>query len=276
MLSRFSEGITDLVIGRFHPIASVGMFSRGLGAIIFIKSLLEKAVGPVVLPHLSEVHRSGGSVASAYLKAINLLVVLSWPVMAVVSAAAYPIINLLFGDQWDLAVPLTSILVLWAIFTYAHYFGNAALIATNHEKLMFQISLVTFVFRFIVVVVAAVATKSLEHIAWAMVISGVFEAGIYVWALEKSIDVKYKDLWLTLYPNLVIAGCCWFVTKLIDYIFVFEAHSAFHSIAIIAPTLILVWLGLLVVMKHSALDLILGLFPGISARFRKSANTTEQ
>jgi O-antigen/teichoic acid export membrane protein len=265
MLSRFSEGITDLVIGRFNTTTSVGIFSRGFGAVLFIKNLMEQAVGPVVLPHLSEVKRSGGSIAKEYLKAINLLVVVIWPVMAVVSAASYPLINLLFGDQWGMAVPLTSILALWAIFTYAHYFGNAGLISVNQEKLMFQIGLVTFIFR--LAVVLAVAAKSLEYIAWAMVISGVFEAVVYVWALNKALNLKLKDLWLTLFPNMIIAVCCWLVTKVIDYAIVFESQSAFYSIAIIAPTLTVVWIGLLFAMKHPALDVITDLLQGIRSRF---------
>lgn len=269
MFFRFSEGVPDLVIGRFNPVASVGIFSRGFGAILFIKNLLENAVGPVVMPHLSEVNRSGGSVAEAYLKAINLLVVIIWPLMAVASAAAYPMINFLFGSQWNLSVTLTSILALWAILTYANYFGDSALIAVKQEKLMFQISLATYIFRLIVVIIGA--TESLEYVAWAMVISGVFDAIIYIWALKKAIDLKLKDLWFTVCPNLVIASCCWLVTKLLDHIIVFESHSAFYSIAIIAPTLFIVWLVLLFALKHTAIDVLLSLFPGIARRFRKKS-----
>ncbi len=271
MLSKFSEGITDLVIGRFNNTESVGIFSRGFGAVIFIKNLTENAVGPVVLPHLSEVKRSGGSVAEAYLTAISLLTVLIWPVMAVVSAAAHPMINLLFGDQWGLAVPLTSVLAFWAILTYAHYFGNAALIAVNHEKLMFQIGLVTFVFRLAIII--AVASQSLQHIAWAMVISGVFEAIVYVWALNRAIGLKLGALLRTLLPNAVLAACCWLVTKLIDRVIVFEEQTAMFSIAIVAPVLTLVWFGFIIITKHTALGVLLSLLPAaVSDRFSREGS----
>ncbi|MDY6919077.1 MAG: lipopolysaccharide biosynthesis protein [Pseudomonadota bacterium] len=265
MFSRFSENIPDLVIGRFSSTTSVGLFSRGLGAVLFIKRLLVQSVGPVVMPHLSEVRRSGGDVADAYLKAINLLVVVLWPVMAVASAAAYPMIRLLFGDQWDDSIPLTSIVALWAMLTYAHYFGNAAMIAVNHEKLMFQIGLISCSFLLVAVAFGA-STQSLVNVAWGMVIAGMFEAVVYIWALGKAIGLKVGDLLRTLAPNMFIALCCWGVTKFIDYVVVFESRSAFFSITLIAPILVIVWLGLLVVMKHPGVDVLRKQFPGIAAR----------
>ncbi len=210
--------------------------------------------------------------AGAYLKAINLLVVVLWPVMAVASAAAYPMIRLLFGDQWDASIPLTSILALWAMLTYAHYFGNAALIAVDHEKLMFQIGLVCCGIL-LIAVAAGAATLSLENVAWAMVIAGLFEAVVYVWALAKAIDLKVKDLFQTLTPNLFIAFCCWAVTKLLDYMVVFEEQSAWFSIAVIAPTLVVTWLGLLILMKHPAVDVLVSMMPGVAAKIGLKSNT---
>ncbi len=100
-LAMVSQHSGDLILGRMAQMSTVGFYSRGLGLITFIQNLLVNSVGPTVLPHLSQVNRSGGSVAAAYSNAIALVGAFTFPVFAVVNLAAGPMINALFGDQWD-------------------------------------------------------------------------------------------------------------------------------------------------------------------------------
>ena len=245
---RFSEGIPDLVIGRVGTMADVGQFSRGLGAILFLNRILVSAVGPVVLPHFSEVNRSGKSLAEAYLKAINLLLVVSWPVLAVASAAAFPMIHALFGDQWDMAVSLTSIVAIWAILTSVHSFAAPALIVKGAENLMFLSGLIVFITRLTLVIFSA--QYGLEAVAWPMVASGVIELMVNTWALRTTIGLSISGLIKRLLPNLIIAASCWITTLSIDYIMPFEATNPWQSIGVISVCLTLTWLLLLRLTRH--------------------------
>ena len=170
---RFTQSVPDLVIGKMASMSDVGLFSRGLGMILFVNQIILSAVSPVVLPHLSEVNRSGKSVADAYVRANKLQVVISWPIFAVVGVAAYPIIRVLFGDQWDLAAPLASILAIWVMLTSVHCYATEALIATGGERLVFLTGFVVFIFRFAGVLLTV--QYGLEPIAWSIVASGFVE-----------------------------------------------------------------------------------------------------
>ena len=87
LFTKFSESIPDLVIGRMGTMANVGLFSRGMGAILFLNRIIVQAVSPVVLPHLANIKRDGGDLADAYLQAIKLQGAFSWPVFAVVNVS---------------------------------------------------------------------------------------------------------------------------------------------------------------------------------------------
>ena len=251
---RLTEGIPDLVIGKMGSMIDVGYFSRGFGAVLFLNKILTSAIAPVVLPHLAEVKRYGGSVSEAYLRSVKLLLVFTLPVFAVVGAASYPLIIGLFGDQWHSAVPIASILAVWVMLVSAHSFSASAFIVSGDEKLMFMSGLIISILRLLLVVFAA--SQGIEMVAWAMVVSGVIELCITTLALKKSIGLKINKMLITLRSNLFITFMCWLTTILIDRVIVFEEANPFLSLAVVAICLPIIWLFLLRVTKHEAWYLI--------------------
>jgi len=256
VFARFSEGIPDLVIGKMGSMADVGYFSRGFGAVQFLNKTLISAVAPIILPHLSRVKRSGGSVPDAYLRSLNLLLAFTLPIFAVAGAASYPMIIGLFGDQWGFAVPIASILSIWVMFNSVHSFSSSAFIVSGDEKLMLTTGILIAFFRLVLVVLAA--SKGLEMVAWAMVVSGIIEFIVYTLALKKSIGLKINKMVAAILPNLFIALVCWLTTLLIDHLVVFRETNPFQSIAILAVSLSILWLSLLRIIKHEAWHLIWG------------------
>lgn len=248
--TRFTESIPDLVIGKMATMADVGYFSRGLGAILFLNKIIISSVSPVILPHLAEVKRSGKLVVEAYLRSTNILLAFTLPVFAVAGAASYPMINALFGDQWDSAVSITSILAIWVMFVSVHSFSASAFIVSGAEKIMFTSELIVTVTRLILVL--STASYGIELVAWAMVLSGVVEFIAKTLALKKTLGLMLRRMVIALWPNLFIAFICWLATILIGYLIVFEETNPFQSIAIIAITLPIIWLFLLRVTKHEA------------------------
>ena len=63
-------------------------------------------VSPVVLPAFAASDRAGENLKALYLTATSNLLAIAWPFFTVQALMAFPIINLLFGDQWDAAAPL--------------------------------------------------------------------------------------------------------------------------------------------------------------------------
>lgn len=267
MLNQFAENMPDLVLGRMANMTSVGLFSRGLGLALFLHKIVVMAVQPVVLPHLSNVKREGASIGQAYLRAIDLQLAFSLPMFAVASAAAYPLIRALFGDQWDASVPLAAILAVWGMFMSVHFHTPAVMMTVGRERTLMWLELAIFAVRLVCVVAAA--PMGLVAVAWGMVVSGVFEFVAKSLVLRSVVDMSLRALAGVLGPNLVLAGICWGVLQAIDaFVFDLEGPLPWLTVLVVAVSMTATWLVALRVMRHPAWPVVLDLAgPMLPARF---------
>lgn len=255
MFDRFSEGLPDLIIGRFGTMADVGLFSRGLGAILFLNRIVVQAVSSVVLPHFATVKRGGDQLREAYLNAIKLQAAFNWPVFAVVSVAAYPLIMFLFGDQWGMAAPITSALAYWAMLTSIHCFSNQILVVTGNESWMFYSALVSFVARLTAVLIAA--PYGLMAVAWAMVASGAVDFAAHMVAVRKAVGLGFWELVRAFVPNFLVAAMCWLAAWGIGQWQPFETTAPWLSLLTIAGFLTVTWLVGLKVTRNPAWEIVM-------------------
>lgn len=253
MMQQFSLSIPDIVLGRVATMTDVGLFSRGLGVVIFINNILSKAVAPVVLPHLSKVKRGGGSVGDAYLRAITLQGAFCWPLFAVVNLCAFSMIRALFGDQWDAAVPIASVLAIWAILQSTHSFSSLALLAVEKENLIFKKEIIIFAARLASVLIAA--PYGMVVIAWAMVLAGVVELIVNTWVMRNATGIGVRQLAVALLPNALITVACWSSLKLLDFFIDFKTLNPWLSLVVIGVCMLATWLVALRLTKHETWEL---------------------
>ena len=239
-LSSTSQNATDLLLGRVASKHAVGMFSRGLGLVLFLQSLLTRAVGPVSLPHLAEVKRSGGSVKEAYLKAIVLVGAVTIPVFAAVNLAAEDIINTLFGDQWSDAVVISSTLCWWAILHTIHCFINSLLLAEHKENYFLIKEVVSIILR--IGLILAMVPFGLDYVAWGFVISGLFELFVVCYLVNKCVQLSILETLKAFASNFMVATVCWLVLKAMYLSNMFDGMSSLLVLVIIACVMIPVWL----------------------------------
>ncbi|WP_372972231.1 oligosaccharide flippase family protein [Marinobacter sp.] len=247
--------LPDMVIGKLGTTSQVAMFSRGLGFVDFLSGSLQMGVSPVVLPYLSEARRAGENLTKPYTRATVLICALVWPVLAVASVASLPVIRLFFGDQWDAAAPLTSVLAVWLMLRATHHFANNLLVATNNEGVMAAKE--TLLFGTIFLLILAAFPYGLQAVANVFLVLGVLEIGLVSWLLSRRLGLKVRAFYRALLPNLLITLICALATALISRYVDFEASNAWKPVGVIAFCLPLVWLTSLAVFRHPLLTEIL-------------------
>jgi O-antigen/teichoic acid export membrane protein len=247
--------VPDLVIGKLGTTAHVAMFSRGLGFVDFLSGSLQMGVAPVVLPYLSEAKRAGQNLTEAYTRATVLICALVWPVLAVASVASLPVIRLFFGDQWDAAAPLTSVLAIWLLLRATHHFANNLLIATGNERVMTAKEALLFFIIFPLVVMAY--PYGLQAVANVFVILGLVEISVVTWLLAKRLGLRVWTFYRALLPNVLITVICAFATVLISQYVNFEASNAWKPVGAVAIVLPPVWFLSLALFRHPLLAEIL-------------------
>jgi O-antigen/teichoic acid export membrane protein len=243
-VSRFlestSQNASDLVLGRLASMKDVGLYSRGLGLILFLHNSLIQAVGPVALPHLAQVKRAGGSVLDAYLNAIVLIGAFSLPLFAVVHLASYSMITALFGDQWKLSVQIASILALWEMLRSLHCFATPALLAIGQERLVVIKEVISFAVRIVLLIVTV--PYGLEYVAWGFVWSGAIDLVVATLLMKSALGLGVVRLLSAFVSNLVVAAACWITLKAMTLHIDFESINSWLALLIIGSTMVPVWL----------------------------------
>jgi O-antigen/teichoic acid export membrane protein len=192
LLEKLGEGTADLVLGRVSNMESVGMFSRGFGVVLLFNRAVTMAVRPVILPHFAKAHLEGCSVHETYLNAVELHTGLAWPFFAAFSAAALPIVRVLYGDQWDESVPIAEILCIWGVVAALYCYSQDVLIAVG--KLHLAVIKEVLVTAIRVGVVIYGATYALSGVAIAIVVAGLIELALCLVVLRLGVQLHVWQL----------------------------------------------------------------------------------
>ncbi|MEM7406911.1 MAG: oligosaccharide flippase family protein [Pseudomonadota bacterium] len=250
LLQRFGEGVPDLVLGRVATMTDVGYYSRGAGVVLIFNQAVTLAVRPVVLPHLSKGFREGEPVPPMYLRAVELQTGLAWPFYAGLSAAMLPTVRLLYGDQWDIAVPIAEILCIWgALMSVYCYYGDV-LVAVGRVRAHLLTELLMVTIR--VGAVIYVATEGLETVASAVVGVAATELIVTTLMLRRAVDLRPLQLVRACWKSAAVGGVVLVVTHamapaIATFDFMFLQFVAF------AGTAMLGWAGALILTRHPLL-----------------------
>ena len=255
---------SDLVIGKMGSPIQVGIFSRGMGFVDFISQSLIDGINPVVLPYLSEIKRQGLDIAQAYQRASVLLISLLWPVMAVAVVASLPAIRLLFGEQWDAAAPIASILALWICVKSVHGFSSYALLAAGHEKSMLIKDGLVFISLFPALILTF--PIGFNYMAYGFLFCGVLDLVISGFFMRSKLRLNLTGYYLSLLPSFYIAFICFVVVFLLDIYLDFSVSEPWLVFFIISVLVIPLWLFLVKLFKQPIYNEVRALFKKLNRR----------
>jgi O-antigen/teichoic acid export membrane protein len=135
----------DVILSLFWPEAEVGIY--GTAATIFTLLLfLPRSFQLAIFPVLSRTYATQkDQLQSVYTKSIKFLVVVTFPIALFVSLFSLQIIQLVFGDGYEKAAPMLSILV-WGFFISALNVSNSRLlIAANKQRIIALFAILSMV-----------------------------------------------------------------------------------------------------------------------------------
>lgn len=258
LIRKATVTVPDLIIGKLGTTREVAMFSRGLGFLEFVSQTVVTGAQPVAFPYLTRTRREGGDMATAYIQSSVMLGALLMPVLGVASLASLPAIRLFFGDQWDAAAPIASVLAIWAILRYSHWFARDALMAVGREGWMLIREAVPF--ALLVPMIFWFYPQGLAGVAKAFVIAGMVDFILTSILLKLALGLAVHRFLLAYWSNLVTLATCTGTTWLIDSYFPLDGMPAWQAVGLLALILPFIWLGTLALCKHPLAGEITGLF----------------
>ena len=163
-----SQRLFMLFFGFFHGVYALGLFQFAQRLVGELAMLLQVTVLRVGLSYFSGLNRNDEDMADAYLLGTRILNSLATPVyvgLIVVSPIAVPLI---FGENWNPAIPMIWALAISWIFIFPRILIPTVLKAQGYLSYQFYFSCISAFFAGIAILVTAPFTPIITAIGWGI------------------------------------------------------------------------------------------------------------
>ena len=202
IVGQLGKGAPEMIIGRVRGMVDVAMFSRANGLVELFNRLLLRSVMQVCMPYFAKSDRDQGSVVDAYLKSVSYLTAVGWPFLSFVGFAAFSAIRIVYGPQWDAAIPLARILCAAGALELLSVLSREVLLACGHAKEANGLQM-----RQQLLVVAgllAVIPFGLIGAAWGVFAASACGVALTQSYLSRSIGLRARDLIRACLPSAML------------------------------------------------------------------------
>lgn len=182
----------DLLLGRILDVGSVAVFGRATGLIDLFNRLVANSVWTVALPHFSAKVRGGHDLRAGYVRIVHYITGVAWPFYAFMALMAYPIVHVLFGDQWDASVPLVRILCISAMLLNFNMVSSELILAHGEAKSLSKITTAGVAAK--IAAIAVAAAYGLTSVAYGVVLASIVIALLPLGRLHRLAGITIGDL----------------------------------------------------------------------------------
>lgn len=131
-VAQIAAKASDLLLGRILGVAALGLYSR---ANVLATTLFYGVYGQasaILFVRMSAEMRETGCIRDTFLRAIQIITVLMWPIVVTLGILSQPTVHLLFGPQYHAAAMPLAVLMVWQ-FIAIGFSMNWELFVLNHE-----------------------------------------------------------------------------------------------------------------------------------------------
>lgn len=111
-INYFSRNADKLIIGKYLNMGALGYYDKSYRLMMLPLQNVTSVINPVIQPVLSSLQDDKSELAKKYNKIIQCIAAISFPLAVFLFFAAYEIINIVYGDNWNPAVPVFKILTI--------------------------------------------------------------------------------------------------------------------------------------------------------------------
>ncbi|AXA90805.1 oligosaccharide flippase family protein [Massilia sp. YMA4] len=234
----------DLIVGKLLGVADVALFGKAQGLLSLFSQAVTSAIAPVMLPLFAAQARAGRDLRASYLLTVSCMTAVAWPFFALLALLALPIINILYGGQWDGAAGLIRIMccsaALYSMFSMARYLFVAA------GQVRVQARLDTLAVAVRVAAVLPAALVSLHWVAAAVVLGSVFRCWLTWRYLEQFAGIGAAALLAAVARSAVVTA----LTSLAPLAAVLALPPGTAQLLVAVAGAVPLWLAGIVLCRH--------------------------
>lgn len=182
-----------LVARQLGP-AKLGTYMLAFTVASWPISAFGSMINGVTLPAISAVSQDKVRLKESVLKGTRSVALMIFPISAVITGVAQPLVLTLYGAEWRDSAPILATLALYgALFTGSVLFANF-LVGVGHARLLLAVQALWIVLLlpsiYLGVVVAGAQGVAVAHVA----VTGVVVIPVYLVAMRRSLFVTHKEI----------------------------------------------------------------------------------
>lgn len=199
--TQLGQQSANLVVGKMLGLADAGFYSRGYGPVNMFRDKVVTAISAVAYPAFAAEHRETGTAPQLFRRSLVYLTGISWPFFAFSAMMALPMVRLMFGNQWDAAVPLMRWLCCAAIVGTLIYQCNQFFVAVGRVG---AATVVEIQYQLVRVGLAMIAALwSVEAVAASQILVYVVAAVLYYRKISDFGELKVRKCAKALVPSAI-------------------------------------------------------------------------
>lgn len=216
LIDTFYKNIYYLVIGRFYNAAQLGQYTRAEQFTTIFSSNLTSVIQRVSYPVLSSIQEDSERLCDAYRRIVKVTMLITFACMLGLAAVAEPLIQILIGGKWLVAVPFLQILCFAEMLYPLHAINLNILQVKGRSDLFLKLEILKKALGIIPVVLGIFV--GINYMLWGAVVLSFICYFLNSYYSGKLIDYSAKEQIKDIFPcftiSLLVALLMWGITFL--------------------------------------------------------------
>ena len=254
----------DMIVGKILGLIPVGLYSRAASLSDQFRMLISGAIGSVFFPAFARKRDAGEPLGPPYLRVVAGYTAVIWPGMAGLALASHPIVHMLYGDKWMAVAPLLATISLTEIFLVMLPLHTDLPILLGRLNKLLAYNVVDTTMS--LALLALGCWWGVEGAAASRVAYGIGWVALYAGFLHSLVGFDVRAL-LAIYAKSAAGALAALAPLAAVYLFWLSPDQV--GMPVLLPAVgvgVGLWMAVLVLVRHPALDDLLGLvavLPGL-------------
>lgn len=187
------RNLDKIIVGKMMGMNLLGFYEKSYRLMMLPLHNVTFIVTPVLQPLFSDLQNDFKSMGQKYLKLLNYLAYISFPLTALLFFNARELIYIFFGDQWEMSVEPFRILALSVEIQVLQSTAGAIFQSANYTKGLFWGGNISFAISAIGLVIACVCFRTISSVAASFVVTNFIGVALVYYLLFTKIKVSLSD-----------------------------------------------------------------------------------
>ncbi len=209
------RNIDKLLIGKYMGAANLGYYEKSYRLMMLPLENVSSVISPVLHPLLSEYQNDKDYLWEAYKKIIAFMSEFCFIVSVALFFLARFIVILLYGDQWEPAVPVFQVLALSVCFQLMQSPMGAIFLAANAVRRL-MVSTLWIFFLMLIGAAGAIGVGSFELIPIVVVLVFLLGFIIYQGCLARLFGKRSDEIYAIMWPHVAYAALLFALLSVVE------------------------------------------------------------